>query len=67
MNVGTITEANLRVKKYNNSGNKNISVNKIEISEKEENTLSKQEIDEIKEMLESNYGIANEEIKINEI
>ena len=65
METGSITNINILVKAFNN--NKNISINKIQIGDTDENTLTKQEIDMLKELLNTNYGIEYVEIKINSI
>lgn len=70
--TGEISELSISVYKEKNETkyNNSISVNKIEIGdakERKENSLSKQEIEKIKNMLSQNYGIKYDEISINSI
>ncbi len=75
LETGIIKEINLSVDKENNEDTNttetNIQINKVEIGnstyKNEENTLSRQEIEKIKNFLQENYGINYESIKVNSI
>lgn len=56
-------------KETEDKANNNIQINKIEIGEKKKetktNNLSKDETEKIKKLMQENYGVSNENIKIN--
>ena len=69
---GNIKNVNLVIdRKEKESENNKIAINNIEIGKSEnkieENNLTRQEIEKIKEKLKEDYGIDKEEIKINSI
>jgi len=66
LNTGEISYINLTINKLKKENN--IYVNKIEIGEmKIKNTLSKQEIEKIKDILKNKYNISSEKITVNSI
>ncbi len=69
LNTGEISYINLTINKLKKENNaNNIYVNKIKIGEtKIKNTLSKQEIEKIKDILKNKYNINSEKITVNSI
>lgn len=69
MESGVITSLSISVDKYKESYSNIISINEIHIGtkSKRENTLSRQEIEKIKNTIKENYGIEPEKIRINSI
>ena len=72
LETGKITDLNISVDfKEKLTESNTISINKIEIGtaikKQEENKLSKQEIDKIKQKLHEDYGVEFDEIRINSI
>ncbi len=67
LDSGEINYINLTINELKNQNNENnIYINKVKIGEtKKQNTISKQDIEKIKENLKNKYGIDSEKITIN--